>query len=66
MSIFQPAIALMYQLKYPQKFTLITIVLLLPLVLVLYFWLREVSQSIELSQREVYGNAYLRPLISLS
>jgi sigma-B regulation protein RsbU (phosphoserine phosphatase) len=63
---FAPAIMLMNQLRYPQKFALISLVFILPLVLLVYLLFSEINSRIEFAQKEIYGNAYLRPLIQLS
>ncbi len=60
--IFQPTIALLNRLKYPQKFVLISFFFLLPLAYVQYQYLIEVDGSIEIAQKEMVGDAYLRPL----
>jgi PAS domain S-box-containing protein len=61
-SFFKPAIRLMNRLKYPQKFTLISLLFVLPLALVMFLLISEINVGIEVAQKEIYGNAYLRPL----
>ena len=58
---FAPAIALMNRLTYPQKFLLISMLFILPLTLVMYLLLTELSMQREFSQKELYGTTYLRP-----
>jgi PAS domain S-box-containing protein len=65
MKLFNPAIALMNRLKYPQKFVLISLLFALPLALVMISLMREINYKIEFAQKEIYGNAYLRPLRSM-
>ena len=65
MMLFKPAIALMNQLKYPQKFFLISLLFVLPLALVMNFLLSEINSRVEFAQKEIYGNAYLRPISQL-
>jgi phosphoserine phosphatase RsbU/P len=65
MLIFKPAIALMNRLKYPQKFFLISLLFVLPLGLVMNLLLSELDSRIEFTQKEIYGNAYLRPISQL-
>jgi hypothetical protein len=60
--LFNPAIVLMNQLKYPQKFSLISLFFLLPLALVLILLIPSLNERIEFTQKEIYGNMYLRPL----
>ncbi len=62
MFLFKPAIALMNRLKYPQKFFLISLLFVLPLALVMNLLISELDSRIEFTQKEIYGNAYLRPL----
>jgi serine phosphatase RsbU (regulator of sigma subunit) len=62
MKPFDPAIALMNRLTYPRKFLLISLLFTLPLVLVMYLLLTELSMQREFSQKELYGTTYLRPL----
>lgn len=63
--MFQPAIALMNRLKYPQKFVLISIVFSMPLILAMYLLLSEIHSQIDFSQQELYGTQYLRSLNQL-
>jgi len=63
---FVPAISLMNRLRYPQKFALISALFILPLVLVVYLLFSEINSRVEFAQKEIYGNAYLRPLIHFS
>jgi len=65
MLLFKPAIALMNRLKYPQKFFLISLLFVLPLALVMNLLLSELDSRIEFTQKEIYGNAYLRPISQL-
>ena len=55
----------MNRLKYPQKFFLISLLFVLPLALVMNFLISELDSRIEFTQKEIYGNAYLRPLNQL-
>ena len=63
--LFNPAISLMNRLKYPQKFVLISLLFTLPLALVMTSLIREINSRIEFAQKEIYGDAYLRPLRSM-
>ena len=63
--VFQPAIALMNRLKYPQKFLLISVVFSMPLILAMYLLLSEIHTRIDFAQQELYGTQYLRPLNQL-
>jgi PAS domain S-box-containing protein len=60
--LFNPAMAVMNRLKYPQKFILISLLFALPLGLVLASLLAEINRGIEVGQRELAGTGYLRPL----
>ncbi|MDQ2805885.1 MAG: response regulator, partial [Chloroflexota bacterium] len=61
-SPFQPAVALMQRLKYPQKFGLISLLFGLPLSLVLFLLIGTLNTGIATSHQELAGSAYLRPL----
>jgi len=63
--LFAPAIALMNRLKYPQKFALISLLFAIPLALLFILYLSEVNSRIAFAQKEIDGNAYLRPLRQL-
>ncbi len=65
MILLKPAIALMNRLKYPQKFFLISLLFVLPLALVMNLLISELDNRIEFTQKEIYGNAYLRPINQL-
>ncbi|MEG4083035.1 PP2C family protein-serine/threonine phosphatase [Microcoleus sp. POL10_C6] len=59
------AIDLMNRLSYPQKFTLIGFLFAIPLTLVMYLLISEINSRVDFSQKEIYGNQYLRPLRQL-
>jgi len=63
--LFAPAIALMNRLKYPQKFALISILFAIPLALLIILYLFEANTRIAFAQKEIDGNAYLRPMRQL-
>lgn len=63
--IFRPAITLMNRLKYPQKFTLISSIFVLPLSLVMYLLISEIQSRNDFAEKEKIGNIYLRPLRQL-
>ena len=63
--LLSPAIAVMNRLKYPQKFALISVLFLLPLAMVMYFFYSEINASIAFSRKELDGTRYLRPLKQL-
>jgi serine phosphatase RsbU (regulator of sigma subunit) len=58
-------INLMNRLKYPQKFTLIGFLFAMPLTLVIYLLISEINNQVNLTQKEIYGNQYLRSLRQL-
>lgn len=64
--LFKPAMYLMNQLKYPQKFALISCIFIIPLSLVMYLLLSEVQDRVNFAHKEMLGNSYLRPLHRLS
>ena len=55
----------MNRLSYPQKFTLIGFLFAIPLTLVMYLLISEINSRVDFSQKEIYGNQYLRPLRQL-
>ncbi|MEG4573161.1 PP2C family protein-serine/threonine phosphatase [Microcoleus sp. N3A4] len=58
-------IHLMNRLSYPQKFSLIGFLFAIPLTLVMYLLISEINSRVDFSQKEIYGNQYLRPLRQL-
>src|SRR5258706_950540 len=64
-SLFSPAIVLMNSLKYPQKFLLIGILLLLPFAVVMRAYLLQVNESIDFSAKERLGLQYVEPVQQL-
>src|SRR5438067_11397039 len=63
--LLSPAVAVMNRLKYPQKFSLITLLLVCPLALVLYFFISEVNIGIGIASKERDGTRYLRVVARL-
>ena len=63
--IFRPAIAVMNRLKYPQKFSLISCIFVLPLGLVMYLLISEIQSGNDFAAKEISGNIYLRPVRQL-
>ena len=62
MKVFSAFIAWLHRLKYPQKFTLITLLFVLPLA-AFYPLVAEQNQRIQdYGVKEFYGTLYLRPL----
>jgi sigma-B regulation protein RsbU (phosphoserine phosphatase) len=49
-------------LSYPQKFTLIGFLFVIPLTLVMYLLICEINSLIYFTIKEIYANQYLRPL----
>jgi phosphoserine phosphatase RsbU/P len=62
MTTLKPAIAIMNNLKYPQKFLLISIIFSLPIVLMMYLLLTEINSRIDFASQELKGSQYLRVL----
>jgi len=58
----KPAIAIMNNLKYLQKFLLISIIFSLPVLLMMYLLLTEIHSRVDFANKEIEGNQYLRPL----
>ena len=61
-SLLAPGIALMGRLKYARKFGLISLIFMLPIVLLVYFFISEVNGGIRFAEKERHGVAYLKPL----
>ncbi len=55
----------MNRLNYPQKFTLIGFLFAMPLTLVMYLLISEINSRVDFTQKQIYGNEYLRPLRQL-
>jgi signal transduction histidine kinase/CheY-like chemotaxis protein len=64
-SFFNPATLLMGRLKYPQKFMLVALLLLIPLALVMSQFLSKTNEDIDFSSREQLGLQYTDPLMQL-
>src|SRR5947207_1289249 len=63
-TLFKPAVKLMNQLKYPQKFFLVGLVLVIPLLLVMGLFFARGNRDIEFSSKELKGLAYDAPLLT--
>jgi len=63
--ILAPAVAIMNRLKYPQKFALISLFFAIPLATVMFLLISEINDRIEFAEKEIVGDAYLRPLRQL-
>ena len=61
-TIFSPAITLLNTLKYLQKFLLIGLIFVLPLVVVMYLLITEVNLKVTFAQKERKGIEYIVPL----
>jgi signal transduction histidine kinase/CheY-like chemotaxis protein len=62
--IYRPAVKVMNHLKYPQKFMLVGLVLIAPLVLVLWQFLLGINFDIEFNAKEIIGLRYNEPLLA--
>jgi methyl-accepting chemotaxis protein len=61
-TLLSPGMALMGRLKYARKFGLISLIFMLPIVLLVYFFISEVNGGIRFAEKERHGVAYLKPL----
>ena len=61
-TLFRPAIALMQRLRLFPKFLLVSLIFLLPLLLVTTLLVRELHKSLEVTEREQLGAAYIGQL----
>ncbi|MHB8626526.1 MAG: response regulator [Aggregatilineales bacterium] len=64
-SLFTPAIRLLNRLRYPQKFALVGLLMLLPLLLVMDEYIRAENDVIDFAGKEQIGLKYAAPLIKL-
>lgn len=64
-ALIAPAVALMNRLKYPQKFVLIALLLVLPLGWVLNQYVGIANERIAFSAKERVGIEYLEPVSSM-
>ncbi len=64
-TIFTPAVGLMNRLKYFQKFILVGLVLLLPLVIVFVQYLSTTNANINFSSREKLGIRMVTPMVDM-
>ncbi len=65
MKLMKPAVLLMNRLTYPQKFLLISLILIVPLMLSVQVLMSELGDRIAFSQKELDGSNYLVPLRQL-
>ena len=61
-TFLRPAILVMNRLRYPQKFTLICLLFLLPLGFVMFELIGEMNAQLAVARSEISGAAYLRPV----
>lgn len=64
-SVFTPAVQLMHRLRYPQKFMLVGLLLLVPLLLMMSQYIRSVNHDINFAKKEQIGLEYNDPVINL-
>src|SRR5260221_14621965 len=62
--LFAPIVRLMNRLKYPQKFLLVGLVLVLPLGIVLSQYIAQSNIVIDFAAKEQLGLAYNTPLVA--
>ncbi len=60
---FKPAVLVMSRLKYPQKFALVGLLLLLPLIVVMSQFIVQINSDIDFASREQLGLLYNDPLV---
>src|SRR5215475_14855252 len=63
LAFFKPASRFMSRLKYSQKFTLILVLLLLPLIVVLTQFLSKINEDIDFGAKERLGLIYNAPVL---
>lgn len=57
--VFQPGIHLLNRLRYPYKFALVSFLFVLPLTISLSLGMKEISRTIEFTEKELAGTRYL-------
>jgi len=64
--LLDPATRLMKTLRYPAKFTLISLVFLLPIGLLMTLLFSEIHNRIQFTEKELIGSEYLRVIQTVS
>lgn len=64
-TLLAPAIALMNRLKYPQKFVLVGLLLVLPLIVVLYQFMVQIQKDLDFAAKERSGLVFNEPLVQV-
>lgn len=59
LKFFSPAIVAMSRLRYLGKFSLIVSFFVIPIVILVYFWLPNINSAIDLAKRESIGIEYI-------
>jgi len=62
---FTPAIRVMHRLRYPQKFALVGVLLLLPLLFIMSQYLASINADIAFAERERLGLDYNAPVLGV-
>ncbi len=62
---FSPATTVMGRLKYPQKFMLVGLLMLIPLLLAMTQFLSKINEDIDFAAKERIGLIYNEPLLAL-
>lgn len=63
--LFGPATQVMSRLKYPQKFMLVGLLMVIPLLLVMTQFLSKINEDIDFAAKERIGLIYNAPLLNL-
>ena len=58
-ALLAPGVALMNRLRFPQKFTLVSLVFALPLGLMMYLWLAQIEDGLAFARKERAGVEYV-------
>ncbi len=64
LALFQPATRVMSRLKYPQKFLLIGLLFLLPLIVVMTQFLSKINEDIDFAAKERLGLIFNAPVMN--
>ncbi|GFP76307.1 methyl-accepting chemotaxis protein [Clostridium fungisolvens] len=63
--LFRPAIRVMNNLKYPQKFGIIMVIFLIPLSILLFFHIQNLASNVNVSKSQLNGLSYGSEISSL-
>src|SRR3989344_8725650 len=63
--IFAPAVKLMSQLWYWEKFAVLTVLFTIPVGFALFSYIAQINKSIAFAEKEIIGVQYIYPVLDL-